>query len=1366
MNKKKIFNIILASVLTGSMATALFINPIRAFAEIPLDSLEKVKVLEMDFNNNKAINIINDNEYFPTNNNANYVSSTKGNGYEANDSKIIVPFTDLGVTANDSVLTVSFLFKYDKNDDMCMPISFVTQNNNIYDLWFNSGFIGFNTGNRELYGISNPFSDTNKFYSVIAEFNFNDITKSKLYIDGVEQTLSYKFQGTSYLAPIDKETGSLCIGGLKREDMYNIKNKSIIDEIKLYKKSLTTDEINAVSKSQQIPELRTEVVNNKNVSVSWATEILQENLLWNAGFEENENRPSLSYSKSPVTGSILGEQSFSADAKYSGYLGYQLLDTYNGKGNNFLFPQTQSNSSKTTWSSLKNVIDRNMNLSISVMAKSTGNSKFSIAGQGGFEIKLYSWTSKLVKDVTKGDFWLYVDKLDPSWKVQSDGVTPAGHYKVFPDEVDEYIMQDNHIKEIDVENKRIRLAKGVYRDMKAGETLKRRSWVNPFSGGGASIGNTNTWTLYNFNTTVTNNSYYDPMSRGFALIMGNSTDNTLYLDDLKLGYATKVKLYRNNSKIYEGYASTFNDTSATDKATPNTVTNIKYDMDIDNNLNRSINVTFNASEDNGTSYNYNITSVDNDNIESPLSITKTQTVTSGIKGYSYVIDKSSSTVPDNTVDTTTNSIKSTITDSGVYYVHIKAIDNAGNVSSVVHHKIDIPTLTVKANSSEDMIRLDWSLSDSSNKIFKIYQKKEGSNEFQSISATNLNKPVKVLLAYPERTCTLEPQPTTTYIDNKGNTITLPISASIKKWMEEPKAQYPNGYGMGLIQIDIVPLSVYSSNPNETLKNSNGDYKYDVFAIGIADCNGYETITAEAGEAIGDFIESGRGVFFGHDTVYSDSRQTIADVAEKYMNMKVVSGTSYRDSVVRITKKGLLTNFPHNIGEVGSLLNIPLSHTSNQVPNSIQDNWLIFNNGTSSDVRNFYLTTYNNMAMSQTGHSTGQATEDEQKVLANTLFYLNQLSNDNFLDDYSGQDVKAPNIPSIKTVHWTNGNLEVYLNEAQDNGSEYKYYVKSENKENEIAISNVVTETITSGVKGYSYVIDKNPTTEPDNTIELTNTSENISYSLSDDDKILYIHVKAIDNVGNVSETLHYKVEDTNAPTLNVTNNPTDWTNKDVTLNISANDLESGLSYILLPNGNKVTTDTTTDTTTYTVSTNGTYTFKAYDKVGNEVVVNIVVNKIDKEIPIINYTKEFNSNKTSGYINLSVIDTQSGFSKLQLPTGEIITTSTYKYPINNNGMYLFTAWDKANNKSILGVTVDELNTNDTASGISKIEYKLSGATIKDWTTYTEPFYITNEGITTITARSYDKAGNISSEATSQVKIDKTKPINNGIEIKLK
>ena len=57
---------------------------------------------------------------------------------------------------------------------------------------------------------------------------------------------------------------------------------------------------------------------------------------------------------------------------------------------------------------------------------------------------------------------------------------------------------------------------------------------------------------------------------------------------------------------------------------------------------------------------------------------------------------------------------------------------------------------------------------------------------------------------------------------------------------------------------------------------------------------------------------------------------------------------------------------------------------------------------------YYLTTWNNTAMIQTGHSNGQSTEDERKVLANTLFYLKQLTKKTEILDNSARDIADPN----------------------------------------------------------------------------------------------------------------------------------------------------------------------------------------------------------------------------------------------------------------------------------------------------------------------------------------------------------------------
>ncbi|KAA8674432.1 OmpL47-type beta-barrel domain-containing protein [Clostridium sp. HV4-5-A1G] len=88
--------------------------------------------------------------------------------------------------------------------------------------------------------------------------------------------------------------------------------------------------------------------------------------------------------------------------------------------------------------------------------------------------------------------------------------------------------------------------------------------------------------------------------------------------------------------------------------------------------------------------------------------------------------------------------------------------------------------------------------------------------------------------------------------------------------------------------------------------------------------------------------------------------------------------------------------------------------------------------------------------------------------------------------------------------------------------------------------------------------------------------------------------------------------DTTTPTLNVTGNPTDWTNEDVTLSVSASDEEggSGLNKIVLPDNSEITAAIGT----FKVIKNGTYTFKAYDKAGNITTRDITVSKIDKTAP--------------------------------------------------------------------------------------------------------------------------------------------------------
>ena len=82
---------------------------------------------------------------------------------------------------------------------------------------------------------------------------------------------------------------------------------------------------------------------------------------------------------------------------------------------------------------------------------------------------------------------------------------------------------------------------------------------------------------------------------------------------------------------------------------------------------------------------------------------------------------------------------------------------------------------------------------------------------------------------------------------------------------------------------------------------------------------------------------------------------------------------------------------------------------------------------------YYLTTWNNTAMIQTGHSQGKSTEDERKVLANTLFYLKQLTHKTEILDNLARDIADPNKPAnITTAVNVDNTTNISFRKPEDN----------------------------------------------------------------------------------------------------------------------------------------------------------------------------------------------------------------------------------------------------------------------------------------------------------------------------------------------
>ena len=419
------------------------------------------------------------------------------------------------------------------------------------------------------------------------------------------------------------------------------------------------------------------------------------------------------------------------------------------------------------------------------------------------------------------------------------------------------------------------------------------------------------------------------------------------------------------------------------------------------------------------------------------------------------------------------------------------------------------TLTPNTNGYGS-VSLDWRQYNYSNKNFKVYKSSDGGRTYETVGIDYRSvTQVRLLQIYP--------------IDAAAN--------QLKVWMEN------NGYGKGIIKVDSVYIDTFNANPYGYLKDSNGNWRYDVLLFGTWDCNNHKDISDSAYNAVSQFINAGRGVIFGHDTIchFNASPATHKNF-EKFKNLLDLTITDYYENIdysgyvgsakaggtkVRIKRKSLFTTYPWSIGNVGTELTIPYAHTLRQaLPNTNNVDLQFSSYASGYENESWYLTIKNNCAMIQTGHSSGQATTDEQKILANLVFYMNQLLFNTYTtNDASAQDVAKPNTPPV-----SQNNSQMSYS-AEDNGSTYWYYVESFSKDDTTASglidrSEKKSLTVTTGVKKYRYLFSNNATetlTTSKGT-ETTGTSVPVNYDYK------YFHVAAVDGAGNISATKSVEVK--------------------------------------------------------------------------------------------------------------------------------------------------------------------------------------------------------------------------------------------------
>lgn len=367
---------------------------------------------------------------------------------------------------------------------------------------------------------------------------------------------------------------------------------------------------------------------------------------------------------------------------------------------------------------------------------------------------------------------------------------------------------------------------------------------------------------------------------------------------------------------------------------------------------------------------------------------------------------------------------------------------------------------------------------------------------------------------------------------------------LKNWMEQTVSDTGEPAGKGLFVIDTVYIGSYNSDPDKYLKDENGDYKYDVLMFGTYDSNAGQDLSEKGYEATKAFIDTGRGAMFGHDTlarISSCYHPNFARFADD-LGIKVATWCSYTpSSTVRVVNSGMLTSYPWKLS---GTLQIPSAHTLGQYSGGALSStvWMEFGTWYSTDSETgattaAYLVTNNQLAMIQTGHSNGQATDDERKVFANTLFYLKQLTSETSAKDNSFYDEAAPTQPDI-----TESETGTFICKSEDMGTDYQYYVEAVSSgHGENVESNIVDATALSGMRGFITGISdstepmdelRKKTDEGKPAAEVSEASDGtLKIDLSEYDltayepgQTVYLHICAVDNAGNISDETVISIE--------------------------------------------------------------------------------------------------------------------------------------------------------------------------------------------------------------------------------------------------
>lgn len=201
--------------------------------------------------------------------------------------------------------------------------------------------------------------------------------------------------------------------------------------------------------------------------------------------------------------------------------------------------------------------------------------------------------------------------------------------------------------------------------------------------------------------------------------------------------------------------------------------------------------------------------------------------------------------------------------------------------------------------------------------------------------------------------------------------------------------------------------------------------------------------------------------------------------------------------------------------------------------------------------------------------------------------------------------------------------------------------------------------------------------------------KNGTYSFYAKDKSGNVTIKKV-KVSNIDKT---------APTLTLTPSTKDATNGTVKITAKVSDQDAGISTVYYLSGNKTAAQVKKDGSKLTVKSgkasktvkkNGTYSFLAVDKAGNETLKTIKISNIDTAAPKVSAT--YSVMNQSGTVTVRASDEGSGIASLKYLSKKVSdpeasgwkdakTIKNNTFTIKKDGNYSILATDKAGNKAV-------------------------------------------------------------------------------------